>query len=87
MTVEGHCSGRKDNRMARLRDRGSAAFAISFNTPYLSGPKEKLFFGSKRIIERRARFNSRGKTCLPSKENWQDFRLNANYYYIMIGQR
>ena len=87
MTVEGHCSGRKDNRMARHRYRETTAFAILFKSTHLSGQKEKLFRPSKRIIEWRARFKDVTETSLPSKENWQGFRLNANYYYIMIGQR
>jgi hypothetical protein len=86
VTVEGHCSGRKDNRMARHSVRKTAAFAILFNTTYLSGQKEKLFGPSQRIKKWRARFKRMTETGLPSKEMWQDFRLNANYHYNMIAK-
>jgi len=66
MTVEGHCSGRKDNRMARHRDRKSAGFAILFKPTHLSGPKEKLFSPSRRIMKWRAWFNGLAKRSLPS---------------------
>ena len=85
MTVEGHCSGRKDNRMARRRGRNMAAPSILFKSPRLCVEKEKLFLPSGRIHRWRTQSKSMSKASRPSKEIWQGFCLNANYRYIMIG--
>jgi hypothetical protein len=85
MIVEEHCPARKDKRMARHLEGVTPACAILFNTTHLTEEKEKLFPLSRRIHRWRVRHKNMSRANRPSKETWQDFRLNANYYYTMIG--